>query len=215
VLFDPPPGPPWPIHGCWKDHMRRSKISSVIESSLATAGFNGRFYQPQGVKISSPRNGETNIAVSGYVADNHALYELPQIFRLRSHRRAASIALVFLEVSTGEDIYPFVISQADAKEIADFSLIEVRGTWKRKGRYWYLFATSLRQVQPGKRRGKFSPRFALNGTCAACGCDLAKSALWGLDDKGLEECNLCGAMRGNMTHKSFLKHVLSIRTQCV
>lgn len=212
ALFDAL-GPPWPIHDCWKDHVRRSSISSNIESRLEAVGFNGYFYKPQGIKVSKPRKGTEEIVLAGFVADNHALCQQPQVFRLRSHRRADSLLLVIMEVATEGHLYPFVISEVAAKEIPNYSLVEIKGKWRKKGRHWYLLTTSLRRIDPNHRRGKYRNQFALTGACIYCGYELAIETLWGFDNQGSEECCICGEMRGRMPCGSFLEHVKQLARQ--
>ena len=212
ALFDAL-GPPWPIHDCWEDHVRRSSISSAIERSLESAEFDGDFYPPQGIKVAKPRKGADELTLTGFVADNHALYPQPQVFRLRSHRRADSLPLVIMEVATEGHLYPFVISEVAAKEIPDYSLVEIKGKWKKKGRHWYLLTTSLRRIEPNHRRGKYRNQLALTGACTYCGCELAIETRWGFDNQGSEECCTCGEMRGRIPRGSFFEHVRIILTQ--
>jgi hypothetical protein len=68
VLFDDL-GPPWPVHPCWEDYMRRDDISSHIQSELIDVGFDGRFYPSQGTRVSRPPKGELKVHIHGYVAD--------------------------------------------------------------------------------------------------------------------------------------------------
>ena len=195
ALFDSL-GPPWPIHACWEDH--RSSISSEIERSLESVEFDGNFYQPQGIKVTKPRKGADELALTGFVANNHALYQPPRVFRIRSHRRADSLPLVIIEVDAEGFLYPFVISLAAAKEIADYSFVEIKGKWRKKGRRWYLLTTSLRRIEPTHPKRKYRTQFALTGTCTYCGCELAIETLWGFDNQGAEEdCHLWRNARPN------------------
>ena len=212
ALFDSL-GHPWPIHSCWEDHVRQSRISRAIESSLESVGFNENFYQPQGIKVTKPRRGADELALTGFVADNHALYQSPQVFRLCSHRRADSFPLVIMEVATEGRLYPFVISEVVAKEIPDYSLVEIKGKWRKKGRHWYLLTTSLRRIEPNHRRGKYRNQFTLTGACIYCGRELETGTLWGFDNQGDEECCICGEMRGRMLCGSFVEHIRTILTQ--
>ena len=194
ALFDAL-GPPWPIHSCWEDHVRQSRISRAIESSLESVGFDGNSYQSQGIKVKIPRKGAYELALTGFVADNHALYQQPQVFRIRSHRYAGSLPLVIIEIAVEDSLYPFVISAVTAKDIPNYSLVEVKGEWRKKGPCWYLLTTSFRRIEPHHRRGKYYSKLALTGICSGCGRELATMTSWGFDNQGSEECDICGAWR--------------------
>lgn len=212
ALFDSL-GPPWPLHSCWEDHTRRSQITSQIQDALVSLDFNGRFYRPQGTRISRPRKDELEVRVSGFVADNRALYDRPKVFRLPAHRRAVSARLVLLEVSDGESIYPFVVQIGLALDIPDYSFVEITGIWRKKSRRWHLWTTSIRRVEPGERRPSLKTHFVLEGACSTCGSQIGENGSWGLDDQGLEECSGCAEMRGKSSRQQFLERIRSIREQ--
>ncbi len=167
ALFDAL-GPPWPIHDCWKDHARQSRISKAIERSLESVEFDGNSYQPQGLKVTEPREGAYELALTGFVADNCALYQPPRLFPIHSYRHVGSLPLVIVAIDAGGRLYPFMFSVVSAKEVPNYSFVEIKGTWRKKGRYWYLLTTSFRRIEPNHQR-KDRLRSAITGTCTYCG----------------------------------------------
>ena len=206
-------GPPWPVHACWENIAIRGYISECIKSSLKARDFNGHFYRIDGERVLRPGRGGIEVGISGYVCDNQLLYPQPKEFRLPAHRRATSVHLVYLEVVAERNIYPFVLRANDAREIPDFSVVEIRGIWRKKSRRWYLWARSLRIVEPRKRRPPYGTCFDFGGICDTCGCQLHQSVSWGIDDQGLEECCECAEMRGKRSKQKFLAHIRLICKQ--
>lgn len=210
VLFEEL-GPPWPVHTCWEDYMRSPQILTKVESELESLGFNGSFYRPQGVRQAKPDSDATQVSISGYVADNHALYQEKRVAQLPSYRHSATIDLVTIEVSAENKLYPFLVPETYARDIPDFSFVEVRGSWQRRGRRWHLLATALRRIQPAGRRGAFVTQLVVDSACSVCGRELTLDASWGLDDEGFRECGVCGSMRRRMTRQAFLEHILAMK----
>lgn len=210
VLFDEL-GPPWPVHACWQDHARSLRIKTNVELELDSVGFNGSFYPPGGVRQTVPESDDMQVFVSGYVADNHALYQESRVLQLRSCRHSATVDLVTLEICAENNLYPFLVPETYARDIPDFSFVEVLGSWQRRGRRWQLLAAALRRIQPTARRGKFVPQLVANSVCSVCGRELPPGASWGLDNEGFQECSVCGSMRRQMTRQAFLAHILSVK----
>ena len=99
-----------------------------------------------------------------------------------------------MEVDAEGFLYPFVLSELDAKKIPDYAFVEIKGKWRKKGRYWYLLVTTFRRIEPNYRKEKYQKQFALTGACSHCGRELTMM-LWGFDNQGYEECDTCGAWR--------------------
>jgi hypothetical protein len=208
-------GPPWPIHDCWEDHTRQISISSRVESEIDALGYNGTFYKCQGICQNKPESDDMVVVISGYIADNYYFYQDKNLSCLRSHPRADSLNLIKVEVAGRGKLYPFLVPEALAPDIPDYSFVEIRGKWQRRAGRWVLLATKLRRIKPGVRRGRFVETLSIEGVCCICGIEIAQGISWGLDGKGRQECSTCGEMRGKMNRETFLEHISTIRLKNV
>lgn len=106
-------------------------------------GFNGGFYRPQGLEVTKPRKWAYTLVLTGFVADNDALYELPCVFHFLPNSPCWLPPLAIVEIEAGSRLYPFVFSQVIAKDIPNYSFVKVKGRWRKKDGLWYLLATSF------------------------------------------------------------------------
>lgn len=207
ALFDHP-GWPWPLHSCWEEY--REQTLDRVESELNGIGFNGSFYKRALKEVRRPGASEV-VEVQGHVSDNHALYrdEDRVLVRLKSSSRAATVPLVVVEVCVRDQGYRFLMPELTAKGIPDYSPIEVRGIWLKRGRRWNLFATAFRTVEPGRRRASFRTVSTIERRCSYC-AGLMSGGSWGIDSHAMVECRPCGELRGNVDREAFLNRVRSI-----
>ena len=211
ALFDAL-GWPWPLHACWEEY--REQMLDRVESELNDVSFNGTFYKQALKEVMRPEGAET-IGVQGYVSDNHALYreEDRVVVRLKSSSRATTVPLVTVEVCVGEAGYRFLMPEDVAKELSDYSPIEIRGVWLKRGGRWRLFSTAFRTVEPGRRRPSFRTVTNIQPKCSYCGEPLSSALRWGFDSDAMVECASCGALRGATDRQVFMDRVRSIARQ--
>src|SRR5881296_3639331 len=208
VLFDDL-GWPWPIHSCWAEHVAAERVAAIVkvEVDLDAIGFDGRFYRPREQTVQPGRPGK-QVSVDGYVADNHGLYEQPQLIRLSVSEHSSTAPFVRVDVVDSEGhMLPFLFPEAIGRDIPDYSLVRVRGIWLVHDGQPHLIATSLRRrsFRPGST-GELSTwrRRRPLGTCQYCGRRLSRHDTWGFGPNAHSECGECSAARGSSTPRQFL-----------
>jgi hypothetical protein len=209
ALFDAL-GRPWPIHGCWLEHTKRSEIEASVKAELANRGYQGTFAKPIGKRVSRPKGTHYGISLVGYVADNGALYDGSPAIQLRGHRRASTTDLAKVIVWHDDLLFPFLMPQNIAAELPDYSPIEIHGKWCKRGSRWYLLTESFRRLRG--RASRYETRMPqLQDQCGVCSQALKDN--WGLTDDGDRECSTCGEMRGARRRRDFLRHMRRISEQ--
>lgn len=209
-------GYPWPVHSCWKNRDRKQTIASV-EAELDEYGYDGAYFEVEGNKLDSPLDNQLEVSLTGFVACNHALYIDPDYTFIVANVGNTSAPLIELEVSDGENIYPFLVPANAVEQYADFETVEVYGTWVK---FWesgddydfVLLGTWIRRDGPNAAEEEYQQLLDISGTCCWCGGYVEPSAevVWGLDDEGNQECAYCAKMRGKSAHQHFLEHVIRI-----
>jgi hypothetical protein len=208
VLFDRL-GWPWEVHACWAEYAAAQRSSGIAraDDELDAIGFNGRFYTPRQVPVDPGRPGQ-RISVIGYVADNHALYEEPNVVRLAAADEHGAGTLTRVDVADNSDrLFSFLLPQDAAKRLDDYSLVRVTGVWRLHRGKPYLLATSYRKMSyDPKAEGQvvsWRLRHALTA-CYYCRKRLPLNKNWGFDQDGHPECDKCSTARGSMTPRQFL-----------
>lgn len=197
-------GRPWPVHGCWEDHMQRAAVLQRIDQELVEREYDGVFMPAALEALRKPVDNLRVVRVVGYVADNEALYNEDRSFRLSAHRRASTCDLAVVNVWSAGSLHPFVIPRVKAMAIKDYEPVTVAGTWLARGRVWHLVATGVTiDQQTDDLERIYLPQ--VRGLCAACGGVFGGA--WGFTDDGRIECGPCGEMRGGLTRRDFIQRV--------
>lgn len=207
ALFDEL-GAPWQVHGCWEEH-RSSQLPALvrIRTELQAAGYDGRFYEPRGTRVTGPLGEKHTCQVDGFVADSAAWYEDSRVSWIRVADENTSAEFYELLVADSEHrLWPFLIRGSVGRQVHDYQLVRVEGVWVRHVDKWLLLATKVGARTPANDEVVAVDGFAVPValTCSYCGDQLDDNELWGFDPDWRVECNICGTARGTMARSVFL-----------
>jgi len=103
VLFDRL-GWPWEVHACWEGHVYEREVAvAALDFELDRLGVSGeRFFETD--RPAARRGRSVWVSISGFVSNNHANHEEPQVYAREATRGASSIPLVAVEVDADDGL---------------------------------------------------------------------------------------------------------------
>lgn len=206
VLFDSL-GWPWSVHRCWLEHASdREPVLRAVNRELSEWGLEENDY----FKLERPvarRGASTNVAISGFVADNNLYNEAGLEFFRRAVRGVSSIGLCTLEIDSDDGYrYECLIPSEQLHGVSDFALVQAIGRWC-KGKRWRIYIETL-WVKPFGQEASIRDGVNIGAAsaCFYCGRPIDLNMRhWGFDDLGNLECPDCSPARSRLGGSAYIE----------